>query len=61
MDDGFVVCCKDVMISVRRAYMRIGTCCIVRRNKIICGCTVNQDSMTILHRGQHWSGAVVCV
>ena len=51
-DDDFVpVCCKDAMISVRRAYVKFGICCIVRRNTIIYGRTVNQDSMAILQRG----------
>lgn len=28
--DGFVVCWKDLMINVRRAYAEDGICCIVR-------------------------------
>ena len=46
-DRGFAVCCKNVMISVRRAYMKIEKCCIVKRDTVICGRTFNQGSMAI--------------
>lgn len=46
-DWGFAVCCKNVMISVRRAYMKIEKCCIVKRDTVICGRTFNQGSMAI--------------
>jgi hypothetical protein len=52
MDDGFVVCCRfddKCETSVREDWI----CCIVRRNTVIYGRIVNQDSMTILHRGHH--------